>query len=212
MTVAKNKEKQHGTPKRKENMPKETNKQTVKTLKEKLAEAKSVIFAEYTGLDANRMNELRKQIRAEGAELNISKNTLMKIALSEKDEDARKQSQEKGSAKAAKQNHNGDISERLKGQMMALFSYEDAVTPLRKLVEFAKEHETPSVKIGLFEGDVITAEKILELSELPSREELLAKVVGGLKSPLTGIVGVLGGTQRNFVYALSAIAEKRSEE
>ena len=174
-------------------MPKETNKQTVKTLKEKLAEAKSVIFAEYTGLDANRMNELRKQIRAKGAELNISKNTLMKIALS-------------------KQNHNGDISERLKGQMMALFSYEDAVTPLKKLEEFAKQNETPSVKIGLFEGDVITAEKILELSELPSREELLAKVVGGLKSPLTGIVGVLGGTQRNFVYALSAIAEKRSEE
>jgi large subunit ribosomal protein L10 len=173
-------------------MPKEQNKEKVKDLKEKLTEAKSVIFAEYTGLNANRMNELRKQIRSEGAELNISKNTLMKIALS-------------------KENHNGDIAKNLKGQMMALFSYEDAISPLKKLVEFAREHETPSVRIGLFEGNVITAEKIVELSELPSKKELLARVVGGLKSPLSGIANVLGGTQRNFVYALSAIAEKKGE-
>lgn len=170
-------------------MPKQKNIEIVEALQEKLDKAKSVLFAEYTGLDANKMNELRKEIRAEGAEITIAKNTLMKLALPKK-----------------------EIGEKLNGQVMTVFSYEDAVSPLKRLVDFAKEHETPSLKIGLFEGKVTTAEKLAELSQLPSKEELLARVVGGLKSPISGIVNVLGGTQRNFVYALSAIAEKKGEQ
>jgi large subunit ribosomal protein L10 len=170
-------------------MPKQKNIEIVEALQKKLDKAKSVLFAEYTGLDANKMNELRKEIRAEGAEITIAKNTLMKLALPKK-----------------------EIGEKLNGQVMTVFSYEDAVSPLKRLVDFAKEHETPSLKIGLFEGKVTTAEKLAELSQLPSKEELLARVVGGLKSPISGIVNVLGGTQRNFVYALSAIAEKKGEQ
>jgi len=171
-------------------MPKQKNVEIVKNLKDKFEKAKSVVFAEYTGLDANSMNELRKEIKAEGAEISIAKNTLMKLALPK----------------------NGEIKDRLKGQMMTLFAYEDSITPLKKLVEFAEEYEAPSVKIGLFEGEITSADQIVQLSKLPSKEELIARIVRGIKSPLTGIVNVLGGTQRNFVYALSAIAEKKSEE
>ncbi|MBD3365721.1 50S ribosomal protein L10 [candidate division WWE3 bacterium] len=177
-------------------MPKQKNIEKVKNLTEKLGKAKSVIFAEYTGLDANNMNMLRKELRAEGAEINIARNTLMRLALAD--------------AETSKEVA-ADMTEELSGQMMTLLSYEDAVTPLKKLVEFAKEHETPKVKLGLFEGRVLSVAEVEELSNLPSREELLARVVGGLKSPLSGFANVLGGTQRNFVYALSAIADQKSE-
>jgi len=172
------------------------NKEIVTGLGDKLEGAKSVVFVDYTGLDANKLNELRKQVRSEGAELSIAKNTLMKLALLEK----------KGGEMA------GKLAEKLKGQMMTLLSYEDAVAPLKKLVDFAKVYEVPVVITGIFDGKVVSAEKIAELSELPSREELLSRVVGGLKAPLAGVANVLGGTQRKFVYALSAISEKMSKE
>lgn len=174
-------------------MPNEQKKSKVQILKEKLEKAKSVVFVEYSGLEANKMNELRKEIRAEGAELTIAKNTLMKLALEDKLESI------------------GEIREELVGQVMTLFSYEDAVTPLKKLAEFAKKHGVPSLKIGIFDGKIAQAAKLQALSELPSKEELLARVVGGMKSPITGFVNVLDGTQRNFVYALSAIADKKKE-
>lgn len=177
------------------------NKEIVTNLKDKLENAKSIVFMDYTGLDANNLSELRKQIRAEGAELSIAKNTLMKLALtlSEKEK-------EKAGKPSAK------LVEQLKGQVMALLSYEDAITPLKKLVEFAKARGVPVVKMGIFDGKMVSAAKIVELSDLPSKEELIARVVWGLKAPLSGITNVLGGTQRKFVYALSAIADKKVGE
>ena len=167
-------------------MPSEKNIKLVEELQEKLSKAKSVVFAEYTGLDANKLNSLRKEIRAEGAEISIAKNTLMKRILGRE-----------------------DLEEKLSGQICTIFSYEDAIAPLKKLVEFAKANELPVVKLGIFDGVLTSANQIEALSKLPSREELIAQVIGGLKSPLTGLVNVLGGPQRKLVYTLSAIAEKK---
>jgi large subunit ribosomal protein L10 len=167
-------------------MPTQQKKDKVKELKQKLTDAKSVVFAEYTGLDAARMSQLRGEIREQGAEISIAKNSLMKIALQE-----------------------AQIEDHLEGQIMTLLSYEDAVTPIKKLVEFAKQNEVPKIKIGLFSGEVTNLAQLIKLSELPSREQLLGQLVGTLNAPLTGIVNVLGGNQRKLVYALAAIADKK---
>jgi large subunit ribosomal protein L10 len=167
-------------------MPNQKNIKLVEELQEKLSKAKSVVFAEYSGLDANKLNSLRKEIRETGAEISIAKNTLMKKVL-ERD----------------------DLEEELSGQICTIFSYEDAISPLKKLVEFVKNNELPVVKLGIIDGVLTSASQIVELSKLPSREELIAQIVGGLKSPLSGIVNVLSGPQRKLVYALSAIAEKK---
>ncbi len=159
----------------------------VEDLREKISRAKSVIFAEYTGLDANKMNALRKDIKEKGAEITITKNTLMRRALDEE-----------------------SVGDELSGQILTVFSYEDPVSPLKKLVDFAKENEYPSIRIGLIEGAVASTGQILELSELPTKEELIARVVGGIRSPLTGIVNALSGPQRKLIYALSAVAEKKA--
>jgi len=167
-------------------MPTQQKKDKVEELKQKFSQASSVVFAEYKGLNANLLNELRKEIRAENAELTVAKNSLMGIALNKK-----------------------ELEGQLEGQILTLFSYGDAITPLKKLFEFAKKYEVPAIKMGIFAGVITTVAKLEELSNLPSREVLLGQFVEALKSPLAGIVNVLGATQRNFVYALSAIADKK---
>ena len=168
-------------------MPNQKNIKLVEDLSKKVAEAKSIVFAEYSGLDANTFNELRQAIRETGAEVTIAKNTLMKLALNREDAEA-----------------------LLEGQLCAIFSYEDAYAPLKTLMEFIKAHKLPVVKAGIFEEGILSAERLVELSKLPSREELIAQVIGGLKAPLRGLTNVLSGPQRKLVYALSAIADKKN--
>lgn len=175
-------------------MPNEKNLNKVEELKEKLAKAKSVVFAEYHGLDANQTSDLRMKINENGGEMTVAKNTLMKIALKEEN---------MGS---------DELDENLEGPVATFFAYEDAISPIKALVDFAKELELPKIKAGIFEGKFANLEKIKVLSELPSKEELLARVVGGLKSPISGFVNALGGTRNNLVYVLSAVADKKSEQ
>lgn len=173
-------------------MPNETNKKLVTELSQKVADAKSIVFAEYHGLDANQISDLRKQLRESGSEMTVAKNTLVKLALKEN-------------------GHNGEIEKELEGPVATFFGNEDAIAPIKILSDFAKNFELPKIKIGLVDGKVTNASELEILSNLPSREELLARVVGGLKSPITKIVNVLGGSQRGLVTVLSAIADKKTE-
>jgi large subunit ribosomal protein L10 len=175
-------------------MPNQAKIEKVNKLRDKIADAKSIIFAEYHGLNANQVNELRSQVKEAGAEMSVAKNTLMKIALDK----------EKVGSK--------EVHEKLKGPVATFFTHEDAIAPLKALVEFAKKFELPTIKIGIIDGEVASAEKLEILSKLPSKEELLARIIGSLKSSITGFVNVLGGSQKKLVYALSAVADKKAQE
>jgi len=175
-------------------MPNLKNIQTVQNLKEKISKAKSVIFTEYHGLSANQINELRSKIRESGAEVKVAKNSLIKIAL---EEEKVKETVFEGS---------------LNGPTAVIFSYEDVLAPIKIIADFAKKIELPKIKAGIIEGIFTSAEKIEELSRLPSKDELLAKTVIGLKSPITGFVNIMGGVQRKLIYTLSAIAGERKKE
>jgi len=84
-----------------------------------------------------------------------------------------------------------EIDEQLKGPTAVIFSYQDPVAYLKPLFAFAKKLELPTVKFALIEGAYTAAEKVKAISELPTREELLAKVVGGLNAPLSGFMNIL---------------------
>lgn len=172
-------------------MPNSKKVELVAQLKEKVARSKSIIFTEYQGLSVNQINDLRGKVEDSGAEMVVAKNTLLKIALKD----------EKVGGK--------ELDEHLKGPTASIFAYEDAIAPLKALVEFAKTAELPTLKAGYVDGVYSKASDLEILSNLPSREELLAQVVGTMKRPISGLVTALGATQRNFVYALSAIAEKK---
>ena len=98
----------------------------------------------------------------------------------------------------------------LKGPTLSVFLYEDAIEGIKVLFDFSKENEeTPVIVKGIVDGEDVDATKLKILSELPSKDQLRAQVVGGMKSPLNGLVNTLGGVQRNFVYALAEIAKSK---
>jgi large subunit ribosomal protein L10 len=172
-------------------MPNAKNKEQLKELKTKVAKAKSMVFTDYKGLTSNQANLLRRKLAESGADLEIAKNTLLKISLKEAGLDLK------------------DVEKTFEQETAVIFGYEDALSPIKKLYEFLKTSPLPKVKLGFVEGMFQSAENVEMLSKLPSREELIAKVLAGFNSPISGFVNVLSGTKRNFVYALSAVAKKK---
>ncbi|OFW63202.1 MAG: 50S ribosomal protein L10 [Actinobacteria bacterium RBG_19FT_COMBO_36_27] len=173
-------------------MAKDKNIQTVESLREKVKKAKSITIMDYLGLEVNNINDLRAKITEKNADTVVAKNTLLKIALKE----------EGISSKEA--------DAQLKGPTAAVFAYDDPISPLKVIFEFAKNFELPKVKFSFLDKTFTDASQVKILSELPSKDQLLAQIVGGLKSPLSGIVNVLGGTQSKFVTVLSRISEKKN--
>ncbi len=174
-------------------MPNKKNKQIVEKLGDKVKRAKSILLADYRGLNAENVGQLRAQIRENKGEVVIAKNTLLKIALKEANIDI------------------SQLGDSLKGPTTAILSYEDAVSPIKTVVEFAKKFELPKVKAALIEGIYAGTDKIEEISNIPSKEILISRFIGSIKSPLSGLTNTLGGVQRKFVYAVNAIKNKKEE-
>jgi len=172
-------------------MPNQKNKDIVNKLKDKLVEARSVVIAEYQGLKANEINDLRDKMSEFDTEMSVQRNTLLKIALKEQD----KLPQE--------------LETALEGPVAAFIAHNDAIAYLKTLFEFSSEKEALKIKAGLIDGVYANAAQVKVYSDLPAKDVLIAQVVGAMKSPLSGIVNVLGGTHRKLVYALAAIADKK---
>jgi len=174
-------------------MPNEKNKQLVKIIKEKIEKAKSVTFADYKGISADQANTLRQMVKAAGGEVLVTKNTLMKVAIDE--------TGEKSLDEAKKD---------LNGPTIAVFGYADPIAPIKALFDFAKNIEFPKIKSAIIEGIYHSAEKVEVIKTIPSREELLTKIVCTMNSPLVGFVTVLSGVQKKFVYAVNSIAKMKT--
>ena len=169
--------------------------EAVVILTDKLSRAKSVVFANYQGMTMKQLSDLRNELRKQGAEFNITKNNLLKIAL--------------------KNSYSSLISHLpslLEGPIATLFSFEDQISPLKTLAKAIKDNQIGSVKAGIMEGEVLTDQQVLKLASLPTKDELRAKVVGSLGAPLYGIVGVLQANLRNLVCALDQIRIQKGGE
>jgi large subunit ribosomal protein L10 len=172
-------------------MPSIKNIEIVKDLQAKIRKAKSIVLADYRGLKAEDINNLRAQIKEKGGETIVAKNTLFKAALMEE-----------------KVNIAG-MEKDLKGPTTAILSYNDAISPIKALVEFSKKLELPKIKSAIVEGVYANASKVDEISNIPTKEVLIARMLGSLKAPLSGLTNTLSGVQRKFVYALNAIKETK---
>ncbi len=172
-------------------MPNIKNTDIVQGLEKKLTGSTGVLVAAYSGVNANSFNKLRDAIAGASGYTEVAKNTLMKIALKETGL------------------HNADLDMFLKEQTVTVICTGDPFAMLKRLYDFSKENEKFVVKAGLMDNMVYTGAQLEAISKLPSKEVLIAKMIGGLISPIYGIVNVLSGPHRNFVYALSAIATKK---
>lgn len=164
-------------------------KEEIENLSEKIARAKTIVFSDYQGINANQMNLLRQKIKEKGGEFLITKNSLLKIALD--------------------RNKLPIDGSQIAGATASLFAYEDELAPLKEIADNVKSSGLPKYKVGFFGHDLLDAAAIEKLSYIPGREALQAKVVGSLASPLYGIVGVLSANIRNLVYALEQIKNQK---
>lgn len=163
----------------------------VKELHDKFLRAKAAVLADYKGLSVQETTELRKALRDAGVELKVVKNTLAIIAS-------------KGTPFEA-------ASGYFTGPTSLAISYKDSVAPAKIMVSYAKKDEKLNIKAGVVEGNIVGADEIKKLSELPPREVLLIKALVCMKSPAVNLVGVLQGIVRKFVYTLKAIEEQKSK-
>ncbi len=163
--------------------------QTVQDISDKLAKAKAVVFADYRGLTMKQLSQLRDQLRDQEAEFTITKNTLLSLAL-------------------PASNFQSPTSS-LQGPTATLFAYDDEISPIKTLVKALKDAALGSIKMGFWGSETLDADRIRQLSALPSKDELRGQTVGVLVAPLQGIVSVLQGNLRNLVYALSEIQKAK---
>ncbi|WP_278961857.1 50S ribosomal protein L10 [Mitsuokella multacida] len=166
----------------------------VAQLKEQLESAKGVVLTSYKGLTVAQDTELRRELREAGVSYHVVKNTMLRIA--------------------AKEAGIEGIEEHLEGTTAFAFSTEDAVAPAKVICSFIKKNkledaEVLTVKVGMVEGKVIGVDEVKALAALPSREELIAKLLGSMNAPISNTVNVLQGVIRNAVYVLDAIRSQK---
>ncbi len=170
-------------------MPNKKKIELVNEVQEKLQKSSGVYFANYTGLNVSSVTKLRKSFREEGVEYKVVKNNLTKIA-----------------AKNAGINGLDDL---LVGQIGIAFSESDPTAPAKVIKSFVEDNDSFKVVGILFEGQMFDAAKYEELASLPSKEELLSKLVGGLNSPMSKLVGTLGATMSKLVGSLNSLKDQK---
>lgn len=168
----------------------------VEELKERLSNARAIVLVDYKGINVEQDSLLRSKFRNEKVDYFVAKNTLIQIALKDLGITA--------------------LDSYLNGPTAVAVSKKDEVAPARvikKFVETDLEKDFKhllSFKVGLIGGELFNSAQLDQLANLPSREELLGKILAGFNAPITGFVGVLQGVIRKFVYCVDEIAKSKA--
>ena len=166
-------------------LTKEQKKKIVEDLKEKIARQKAIIFVDFSGLRVKDLSNLRKKLKAANSELKVTKKTLLDLVF-----------KKTGLAIEAK---------KIKGEIALIFGYNDGLSLAKMIYQFSEANPNLKILGGFFEKKFREAEEIITLAQLPTREELLAKLVGTIFAPVSNLVNVLQGNIKGLIYALSGI-------
>jgi len=158
------------------------------SVREGVSKKSSTFVVSYRGISSAKMNILRKDLKRKKAEVLVSKTSVARIALKE-----------------AKQE---SLADSIEGQMALVLSNADASEVSKVLVNFAKSYEGFIVRGGVLDGAFLTQEQVKTLSDLPSREVLLAKFLGTISAPLSRFAGALNGKTRDMISILKQKSEK----
>lgn len=163
----------------------------VKELHDVFSRAKSAVMANYQGMDAQGITALRVHMRSRSVDFRVVKNTLARRAV-------------KDTALKV-------LGEDFKGPISVVVGFDDAIAPAKALADFAKSGtpKAPEVICGFVEGKKVSSEEIQALADLPSREELISKMLSVFQGPTTNFVGVFSSLLCKLVGTLDAIREKK---
>lgn len=167
----------------------EQKKAVVSSLVEKLQNSVAGVVVNYKGINVADDTKLRKDLRSAGVDYAVVKNTLLR--------------------RAANEVGLSDLDKVLEGTTALAVSHDDYVSAAKILSKFAEDNKNFEVKAGFIDGKVVDTAAVESLAKLPSKEVLVAQVLGGLNAPISGFVGVLNATMTGLVVALNAIAEKQ---
>lgn len=156
---------------------------------EAFGKAKITVVAEYRGLNVAQLATLRETLFSQNAEFTVVKNTLAKLAVKGTDGEA--------------------LTELLQGPNALLLGYEDEVQPTKALKEFLQKSKIGEIKGGYMAGQLLSRQDVLDLAELPSLDELRAKLLGAINSPLVGTVRAIGSQQQALVTVLEQYAKTK---
>jgi len=165
--------------------------QIIAEVQEKVARAKSMYLADFTGITVEQVNELRREFRKSGIEHRVVKNTLARKALEHVS----------GYDKAY---------ESLVGPTAITFSYDDPVTPAKIIKKFREKNVKLTVKLCILEKQFYDGSKLDEIAKMPSRPELVASILGSIQSPIAGVVGAISALMRDLVSVVEAIEKKKA--
>jgi len=157
-------------------------------LVEKFSRTQSLIMTDYRGLKVEEMRTLRNRLREESCDYHVVKNNLVKLAMERV----------------------GLPFEKtlFAGPTAIGFCYKEVVAPAKALVDYAKETKTLSIRGGLMGTRIVSEGEMISLSQLPSRDELLAQMIAQLQAPLVGLVNILSDSLRALIYLLQVRAEQ----
>jgi large subunit ribosomal protein L10 len=163
----------------------------VEELNGKFAKAKIAIVSDYQGMPVPVLEGLRCELKKSNAEIRVAKNTLLKRAVEGTEFES--------------------IVESCKGTTAVTMSYEDPVAPAKAIVDFAKDHPQLAIRAACMDGKALSADDLVALSKLPSREALLASLLSVMNGVPTSFVRVLNGVPTKALYALNAIGEQKGQ-
>ena len=163
----------------------------VQAIAERIAAAQSIVLADYSGLTVEQMTKFRVQCRANNIDCRVVKNRLAKIACDNTDTQF--------------------LKDVLTGPTAFVFGPESQIEPAKIVVNFAKENEAMGIKGGMVDGEFLDPSQVMALSRIPSRDELYAKMMGSINSPLTGIAGAMNAVTTGLARTINAVAEEQAK-
>lgn len=167
----------------------------VHELTDRLRDAKAIVLLDYKGINIEDVNDLRARMRNNKVDYFVAKNTLIRKALNDLGINA--------------------LDDALNGPTSVAISKFDEITPAREIATFIKEVMSdktfPSFKYGYVDGKLFDGAQLADLAKLPSKNELIAMLLGSLNAPISGFVYTLKAVVNKFVYAVDAIAKEKGQ-
>ena len=162
----------------------------IDAMKAKFEKAQVAIITEYKGYSVEEITNLRRALQKEGGDYMVTKNTLAKIAAKDNDFEA--------------------IADACKGPIAIAFGFEDQVSPAKVVSKFIKESKKGEILGAVLEGNLLSADEAKALANLPSKEELYAKMLGSINSPASGIVGAVNAVMASLTRAVAAVRDQKA--
>ena len=171
---------------------KEKKREIVAGLVRQLENTKSMYLVNAGGMTVAQSSELRREFRKVNAEMKLAKNTLIHLAL--------------------KEDGKFDVAEKvLKGNTAIVFAYDDPIAPAKVIRKYFEKDKKPELKLAIIEGQSFDGSQLKAVSELPTREDMIAGIIGSIHAPISGIVGSINAVMRDVAYLIEEVAKKQGK-